>query len=155
MIINPTYTGKQYWLTTIISGLLLGVLLSTAYMLFFDRLYVEYSYLFSILYFIPLVWLTVTLAFFKIKFVWDDFGYRQAFVMSLVTGLIGAVVFSIAIYFIYAYMKIWSRMDLYENGRQMRELFSPQVAALSMLAINIILTLIYSLIIAIFARKKD
>ena len=99
MIINPTYTGKQYWLTTIISGLLLGVLLSTAYMLFFDRLYVEYSYLFSILYFIPLVWLTVTLAFFKIKFVWDDFGYRHAFLMSLVTGLIGAVVFSIAIYF--------------------------------------------------------
>jgi hypothetical protein len=154
MMINPTYTGKQYWLTTIISGLLLSLLLSATYVLFYQRLYVEHSFMFSIIYLIPLVWLTVTLAFFKMKFVLDEFSYRQAFVMSLVTGLISAAIFSVAVYFIYDYMEVGSRIKLYENGNKMRQLFSPKAAALSMLLINVILSIVYSLIIAIFARKK-
>ena len=155
MIIEPTYTGKQYWLTTVIAGLLLSVLLSLAYVIFYQRLYVEYSYLFSIIYLIPFVWLSITLAFFKNKFVWSEFSYRQAFLMSFISGIIGSILFSGVIFLLYAYLGMESRIGLYENGRQMRELFSPLATAVSMLIINIILSLVYSLIIAIFARKKD
>ena len=155
MIIEPTYTGKQYWLTTVIAGLLLSVLLSLAYVIFYQRLYVEYSYLFSIIYLIPFVWLSVTLAFFKNKFVWSEFSYRQAFLMSFISGIIGSILFSGVIFMLYAYFGMESRIGLYENGRQMRELFSPLATAVSMLIINVVLSLFYSLIIAIFARKKD
>ena len=155
MIIEPTYTGKQYWLTTVISGLLLSALLSLVYVIFYQRLYVEISYLFSIIYLIPFVWLSITLAFFKNKFVWSEFSFGQAFKMSFLIGITGSLLFSGVIYVLYAYVGIESRMDLYENGRHMRELFSPMATAVSMLIINVILSLFYSLIIAIFARKKD
>ena len=155
MIFNPTYTGKQYWTTIIIAGLLLSILLSLTYIIFYERLYVEYSYLFSIIYLIPFVIQSITLAFFKNKFVWSEFSYGQAFLMSLMTGIIGAIVFSGVIYLLYAYIGMESRIELYENGRQMRELFSPKATAISMLIINTILSLVYSLIISIFARKKD
>ena len=154
MIINPTYTGKQYWTTVVVSGLLLSLLLSVAYTIFYERLYVASSYLFSIIYLIPFVWLSITLAFFKNKFVWSEFSYRQAFLMCLMIGIIGALIFSGVIYLLYAHLGMESRMGLYENGRMMRELFSPKATAISMLIINVILSLFYSLIIAIFARKK-
>ena len=155
MIIEPTYTGKQYWLTTVISGLLLGVLLSLVYIIFYERLYVESSYLFSILYLIPFVWLNITMAYFKNKYVWNRFSYGQAFLMCFLTGAIGAIIFSVVIYMLYAFFGMESRMGLYENGRMMRELFSPKATAVSLLIINVILSLVYSLIISIFARKKD
>lgn len=155
MMMNPTYTGKQFWSTIIISGLLLSALLSFVYVVFYQRLYVDSSFLFSIIYLIPFVWLSVTLAFFKTKFVWNEFTYRQAFTMGFVTGLIGSLLFSGVIYLLYAYLGFESKMGLYENGRLMSELFSPGATALSLLIINVILSLVYSLIIAIFARKKD
>lgn len=155
MIINPTYTGKQYWTTIIISGLLLSVLLSISYVVLYERLYVSSSFLFSIIYLIPFVWLSIALAFFKTKFVWDEFSYWHAFLMAFLSGVIGSVLFSGVIYLLYARLGMESRSDLYENGRLMRELFSPKAIAVSMLIINVILSLLYSLIIAIFARKKD
>ena len=154
MIIEPTYTGKQYWLTTVISGLLLSVLLSFTYIVFYQRLYVEFSFLFSIIYLIPFVWLSITLAFFKNKFVWKEFTYWKAFLMSFISGILGSIVFCGVIYLLYANGGLESRIGLYENGRQMRQLFSPLATAVSMLIINVILSLFYSLIIAIFARKK-
>lgn len=154
MMIEPTYTGKQYWITTIVSGLLLSVLLSFTYVVFYQRLYVEFSYLFSIIYLIPFVWLSITLAFFKSKFVWNKFTFGQAFLMSFISGVLGSIVFCGVIYLLYAKGGLESRIGLYENGRQMRELFSPLATAVSMLIINVVLTLFYSIIIAIFARKK-
>ena len=154
MMIEPTYTGKQYWITTIVSGLLLSVLLSFTYVVFYQRLYVEFSYLFSIIYLIPFVWLSITLAFFKSKFVWNKFTLGQAFLMSFISGVLGSIVFCGVIYLLYAKGGLESRIGLYENGRQMRELFSPLATAVSMLIINVVLTLFYSIIIAIFARKK-
>ena len=155
MIIEPTYTGKQYWLTTVISGLLLSVLLSFTYIIFYDRLYVESSYLFSIIYLIPFVWLSITTAIFKSRFVWKEFTFGKAFLMSFICGVIASILFSSVIFILYAYLGMESRIALYENGRRMRELFSPLATATSMLIINIILSLVYSLIIAIFARKKN
>ena len=155
MIIEPTYTGKQYWLTTVISGLLLSVLLSFTYIIFYERLYVESSYLFSIIYLIPFVWLSITTAIFKSRFVWKEFTFGKAFLMSFICGVIASILFSSVIFILYAYLGMESRIALYENGRRMRELFSPLATATSMLIINIILSLVYSLIIAIFARKKN
>lgn len=155
MIIEPTYTGKQYWLTTIISGLSLSILLSIVYTTFYQRLYVESSYLFSIIYLIPFVWLSITVALFKNKFVWKKFTYVSAFLVSFLSGFIGSILFSGVIFILYAFMGMESRIGLYENGRQMRMFFSPLATALSMLIINVILSLVYSLLIAIFAYKKN
>jgi len=135
--------------------LLLSVLLSFAYIIFYERLYVESSYLFSIIYLIPFVWLSITIALFKSKFVWKEFTFGKAFLMSFICGVIASILFSSVIFVFYAYLGMESRIGLYENGRQMRELFSPLATAISMLIINVILSLIYSLIIAIFARKKN
>ena len=74
--------------------------------------------------------------------------------MSFLCGIIASILFSGVIFALYAYLGMESRIGLYENGRQMREFFSPLATAVSMLIINIILSLVYSLIIAIFARKK-
>ena len=155
MMIEPTYTGKQYWLTTVISGLLLSAILSLTYVIFYERLYVESSYLFSIIYLIPFVWMNATIAFFKNKYVWSRFSYGQAFLMSFICGIIGSVMFSGVILMLYTCFGMESRINLYENGRMMRELFSPQATALSLLIINVILSFVYSLIISIFARKKN
>ena len=75
--------------------------------------------------------------------------------MSFLTGFIASLLFSGVIFAFYAYIGMESRMGLYENSRMMRELFSPLATAISMLIINVLLSLIYSLIIAIFARKKN
>jgi len=153
-MITPTYTSKQYWFTALFSGILLSIVLSIVYVAFYERLYVESSFLFSIIYLIPFVWLSVTLAFFKWKFVYSEFTYGNAFLMSLVCGLLASIIFSGVIYVAYAYLGLESRINIYNNGERFRELFSPQATALSILIINVALTLFYSLIIAIFARKK-
>ena len=74
--------------------------------------------------------------------------------MSFISGVLGSIVFCGVIYLLYAKGGLESRIGLYENGRQMRELFSPLATAVSMLIINVVLALFYSIIIAIFARKK-
>ena len=136
MIIEPTYTGKQYWLTTVISGLLLSVVLSIAYVIFYERLYVASSFLFSIIYLIPFVWMSITVAFFKNKFVWSRFSYGKAFMMCLLCGIIASILFSSVIFVFYAYLGMESRMGLYANGTLVRELFSPKSTALSLLIIK-------------------
>lgn len=154
MIITPTYTSKQFWLTSLLSGVLLSIILSIVYITFYERLYVESSYLFSIIYLIPFVWLSATSAFFKWKFVYSEFSYGQAFLLSFICGLLASVLFSGAIYVAYAYLGLESRMKIIDGGEHFKELFSPLATAVSLLVINVALTLLYSLIIAIFARKK-
>lgn len=154
MIITPTYTHKQFWFTALLSGALLSVVLSTVYIAFYERLYVESSYLFSIIYLIPFVWLSVTAAFFKWKFVYSEFSYRQAFLLNFLCGLTASLLFSGAVFVAYAYIGLESRMNIYNVGEHYKDLFSPQATALSLLIINVVLTLFYSLIIAIFARKN-
>lgn len=154
MNICPTYTNKQFWLTAFVSGILLNVFLSVFYMFMYDRLYVESSYLFSIIYLFPLVWLSLTLAFFKWKFVFSEFSYRQAFLLSLCTGIWGSALFCGVIFVILTYFGIESRMEIYNNGERLKDFMSPKAISLSFLIINLILSLFYSLIIAIFARKK-
>lgn len=154
MIITPTYTSKQFWLTASLSGVLLSVVLSIVYVIFYERLYVESSYLFSVIYLIPFVWISATSAFFKWKFVYSEFSYGQAFLLGFLCGLTASLLFSGAVYFAYAYIGLESRIDIYNVGERYRYLFSPKATALSFLVINVALTLFYSLIIAIFARKK-
>lgn len=154
MNINPTYTKRQYWLTALISGMLLSLILSAFYMFMYDRMYVESSYLFSIIYLFPFVWLSLTLAFFKWKFLISVFPYKQAFLLSLGTGICGSILFSGVIFAVLTCFGIESRMEIYNNGERLKDFMSPQAISMSFLIINLMLSLFYSLIIAIFARKK-
>lgn len=155
MMIEPTYTIKQYWLTTICSGILFGLLSSVIYSLLYCYLYVQQSFIFSIIYLLPLLGSTLTLVFFKYKFVWKDFPYKSAFLMSFATAFISALVFSL--FLLISYSLIFeSRTDLFNNIDQntLQRFMSPHAISLSMFVINIILSFIYSLFIAIFAKRK-
>ena len=155
MLIEPTYTPKQYWTTILCSGLILSLLSSALYFAFYWFLYVQQSFVFSIIYLLPLLGSTLTLAFFKHKFVWKDFSYGAAFLMSLATGFVSSLLFSVFLFVAYSFL-IESRIDLFENidNETLTQLMSPLAVSLSMFFINIILSFVYSLIIAIFAKRK-
>lgn len=154
MITTSTYKSKQYWITALLSGVLLSALLTIVYVVFYERLYVESSFLFSIIYLIPLVWLSATLAIFRSKFATSGLSYGQAFLMSFTSGITASLLFSMAIYVAYAYIGLESRIVFYDNAERFQDLFSPQATALSFLIINVALTLVFSLIISIFIRKN-
>ena len=155
MLIEPTYTAKQYWLTILSAGFLIGILSSTIYFILYWFFYVQQSFIFSLIYLIPLLGSTITLFFFKQKFVWKEFSYGAAFSMSFLTGLLSAILLSIALYFAYTSV-LESRIELFNNidNEMIQQLMSPKAVSLSMLLINVILSLFYSLIIAIFAKRK-
>ena len=152
---EPTYTLKQYWITILLSGLIIGLLCSALYFLFYWFLYVQQSFVFSLIYMLPLFGSTLTVVFFKHKFVWKRFSYGDAFLMSFVTGFVSALLFSISLFIAYTFI-LESRVDLFHNvgSENLQRLMSPTVISLSMLLINIVLSFIYSLIIAIFAKRK-
>ena len=155
MLIEPTYSPKQYWTTILCSSVIIGLLSSTLYFMFYWFLYVQQSFVFSIIYLLPLLGSTLALAFFKHKFVWKEFSYGAAFMMSFATGFISAVLFSVFLFIAYSSI-LESRMDLYNNidNETLQRLMSPHAISLSMFFINVVLSFIYSLIIAIFARKS-
>ena len=155
MLIEPTYSPKQYWTTTLCSGLILSLLSSVLYFIFYWFFYVQQSFIFSIIYLLPLLGSTLTLAFFKHKFVWKEFSYGAAFLMSFATGFISALMFSAILFIAYTFL-LESRIDLFENidNETLQQLMSPLAVSLSMFFINIVLSFIYSLIIAIFAKRK-
>lgn len=153
MLIEPTYTPKQYWFTILCSGLIVALLSIAAYFTLYWFLYVQQSFLFSLIYIIPLLGSTITLAIFKHKFVWKEFTYGSAFLMSFMIGIISALILSLTLYFTYKY-GLETRIDLYDSSEHLQSLMSPLAISLSMLIINVVLSLFYSLIIAIFAKRK-
>ena len=155
MLIEPTYSPKQYWTTILCSGLILSLLSSALYFSLYWFFYVQQSFVFSIIYLFPLLGSTLTLAFFKHKFVWKEFSYGAAFLMSFTTGFISALLFSAFLYVAYLFL-IESRIDLFKDidNETLQQLMSPLAVSLSMFFINIVLSFIYSLIIAIFAKRK-
>ena len=104
---------------------------------------------------LPLFGSTLALAFFKHKYVWKNFSYGAAFLMSFAIGIVSALVFSAFLFVAYSFL-LESRIDLFSNidDETLRQLMSPSAISLSMFFINIVLSLIYSLIIAIFAKRK-
>lgn len=142
-------------MTILCSSLILSLLSSVLYFVFYWFLYVQQSFVFSIIYILPLLGATLTLYFFKYKYVWKNFSYGAAFLMSFAIGFISALIFSIFLFVAYTFL-IESRIDLYNNidNETLRQLMSPLAVSLSMFFINVFLSLIYSLIIAIFAKRK-
>ena len=155
MFIKPTYTSKQYWFTVLIAGILIGVLNSIVYFYLYCYLYVPRSFVFSIIYLLPLLGATLTIIIFNHKFVWKEFTYGACFSMSLLICLLSALLFSLILFLAYNYF-LDSRIDLFESvdDKTLQKLMTPEAISLSMFFINIILSLSYSLIIAIFAKRK-
>ena len=155
MFIEPTYTSRQYWLTILLAGIVTGILTSLLYISLYWLLYVQQSFIFSLIYLIPLLCSSLTVTFFKHRFVWNNFSYASAFKMLFCTGALSALIFSIILFVAYNFF-IESRIDLfnYMNSETLERLMSPLSVSLSMFFTNIILSLLYSLIIAIFAKIK-
>ncbi len=76
--------------------------------------------------------------------------------MSYAVGFLSDLVFSILLFIAYTFM-IESRIDLFDNidNDTLQRFMSPLAVSLSMFFINITLSFFYSLIIAIFAKKKN
>ena len=155
MLIEPTYTPRQYWTTILCSSLIISLLSSVLYFVFYWFFYVQQSFIFSIIYLLPLLGSTLALVFFKHKFVWKEFSYFNAFLMSFSIGFISAFLFSSILFISYSFV-LETRIDLFKNidNDIIQRLMSPMAISLSMFVINIILSLIYSLIFAIFAKRK-
>ncbi|MBR5604172.1 MAG: hypothetical protein IKY27_09920 [Bacteroidales bacterium] len=155
MLIEPTYTKKQYWSTILTAGFSIGILSSVVYFILYWFFYVQQSFVFSLIYLIPLLGSTVTTIYFKQKFVWNKFSYGAAFSMSFFSGILSAIILSTALYFAYNSI-LESRIDLFNNinNETLQRFMSPTAVSLSMFLINIILSLLYSLIFAIFAKRK-
>ena len=75
--------------------------------------------------------------------------------MSFAVGLISALLLSLFLLVVYSFV-IESRVDLFGNidNEKLQRFMSPRAISLSMFIINITLSFIYSLIIAIFAKRK-
>lgn len=143
-------------MTILSAGSVIGVLSSVLYCSLYWFLYVQHSYIFSLIYLVPLLGSTMTLVFFKHKYVWKDFSYKSAFAMSFMTGLISALIFSLALFVAYSFF-LEPRIELFNDidNDKVRQMMSPVATSLSMFFTNVILSLFYSLIIAIFAKKKN
>ena len=103
----------------------------------------------------PLLGSTITVSFFKQKYVWKEFSYGAAFKMSFVTGILSALILGIVLFVAYNFF-LESRIDLYKEieDETLQALMSPFAVSLSMFFINVVLSLFYSLIFAIFAKRK-
>ena len=75
--------------------------------------------------------------------------------MLFLIGTISALILSVVLFIAYNFF-LESRIDLYENidNESLQRLMSPWAVSLSMFSINVVLSLFYSLIFAIFAKKK-
>lgn len=155
MLIQPTYTHRQYWFSILTAGFIIGILSSVVYYILYWLLYVQQSYIFSLIYLLPLLGSTICLFFFRHKYVWNEFTYKSAFLMSFAVGLISALLLSLFLLVVYSFV-IESRVDLFGNidNEKLQRFMSPRAISLSMFIINITLSFIYSLIIAIFAKRK-
>ena len=155
MLIEPTYTPRQYWTTILCSSLIISLLSSVLYFVFYWFFYVQQSFIFSIIYLLPLLGSTLALVFFKHKFVWKDFSYFNAFLMMFSIGFISALIFSGILFLSYSFI-LESRIDLFQNidNDTLLRLMSPLAISLSMFLINITLSLIYSLIIEKKKKRK-
>ena len=156
MFLEPTYTSKQYWSTILTAGFILGILSSLLYLLLYCFLYVQQSFVFSLIYLFPLLGSTITVAFFKHRFVHKDFSYGVAFKMSFLTGILSALILSAVLLISYISF-LESRIDLYDDidNEVLQRLMSPFAISISMFLINVVLSLLYSLIFAIFAKNKN
>ena len=75
--------------------------------------------------------------------------------MSFMTGLLSAIILSLTLYVAYS-QGLESRIDLFDNDNtNLQDMMSPKAISLSMFVINVVLSLLYSLIIAIFAKRKN
>ena len=155
MLIEPTYTAKQFWSTILLAGILLSILSIIIYVSLYWFLYVPHSFLFSLIYFIPLFGSAITISFFKYKYVWNEFTYSSAFKMSFFTSQISNVLFCIFLFIIYN-LGLESRIDLFntDNCNNLQKLMSPCAISISMFIINLFLSVFFSFIIAIFAKRK-
>lgn len=151
MDFEPTYTPRQFALTALIGGISTALVQSGTYMLLYYFLYVKSSFLFSTIYIIPLVCIALTLIIFRQCFVWGDFGYFKAFLICLLTGTIAAILFGLFIYAEYRYLGLEDRSSFFNED--MKKMFSPWFIAMTMTLENIILTIIYSAITALFGKS--
>lgn len=166
MFTNPTYTNKQFWLSIIVSGLCIGVImiLTHSYLLYFFGM--ENSYWHSLLYILPLLLLSIAVALFKHLFVWESFSFKSAFLMTFMIGLLYSIILSLFMLFsynIFNFLDMRFSLDILsynneditlQNNELTKQLLSPAATSLSMLVVNIILDLVYSLIIATFAKQN-
>ncbi len=161
MFTNPTYTNKQFWLSIMVSGLCIGVVMILIHSFLLYYFGTDSSYWHSILYILPLLLLSIAVVVFKHLFVWESFLFKSAFLMTFMTGLIYSLMLSVFMMFSDEIFNFLNITDLFyddnvttQNSEIAKQLLSPTAAALSMFVVNVILNLVYSLIIATFAKQN-
>lgn len=172
---KPTYYNIfQFWIVGLLTGLFTGLLTFVLYFgfnLVADR---SFSFLFILIYLLPAFGMYYAVIRLRNRYGRGVIKFNQAFRLALLTGFVAAVVMGLLVYFIYTYMSpqgLESRMSYLEAAvlkeghylaqdiRQLRSLIktllSPVLMAFSIFVVNLVLSLLFAFIIAIFARRKD
>jgi hypothetical protein len=165
----------HFWLVGISTGIFSGLLML---LLYFGMNYLANSY-FSVyyifIYLFPLISLGAACYFLQRFFGMGVLRFKHAFRLSLLTSVISAAIFSIGMYFVFSQLNqpaISARSTMIESdyilGRQgltynemrdkkeqIAQILSPLSIAVMYFLLNIVLTPLFALIIAIFAKRKN
>ncbi|MBU1010775.1 MAG: DUF4199 family protein [Bacteroidetes bacterium] len=165
----------DFWIVGLVTGFFGGLL--TFLLLFVVNLLVNnnYSFVFGTVYLAPAFFMAYACARLRGKYGSGVLSYGSGFRLSLLTGLVTALVMSVAIYFVYTYLytptlsyrlgRLESELvgkqatagyaAIAEKQQTLRNLMSPLNLSLLFAAVNLALSPVYAVIIAIFARRKN
>ncbi len=169
------YLSKHFWFVGLLSGLFSGLILL---FLYFGLNYLTnnyYSVYYIFIYLFPLFSFWLSSKILRDSFGLGVLGFKQSFKLSMLSGILLSFLFSIGVYYIYtniAKPTIDSRVLMVEsdvmlsgkglsynqitNKREaVKGLLSPLSIASLYFLYYIVLTPIFALIIAIFAKRKN
>jgi hypothetical protein len=166
--------GQFLWVTTSF-GLFTGLIVFVLYFLLSLLFKHEVSVFYTLTYLLPLVGMILAVRRLRDFFGQGTIRFGQAFWCAWITGIIAAVVFALALYFVYSEMNLGelkhkalaieqnimakshtlSLSEIKSLRQYIQTILSPSYLASMNFIVYSIFGFFYALIIAIFARQKD
>ncbi|MDN5349295.1 MAG: hypothetical protein PWQ54_691 [Bacteroidales bacterium] len=174
MVLNMLST-KNFWWTTVLTGLFTGLLVFTLYFLLLLLSHNIYSWIFVLVYILPFIGMTYATLRFKNRFNDGYISFNEAFITAYFTGIVAAIIYALLIYFVYTQMNSnelkyrslqieqylqmqagnLSLTEISTLRKQINKLLSASYLSIYNLIFHSVLYVIYAVLIAIFVRRKN
>lgn len=166
------YKNVHFWVVIFLSGLFGGLLIFVLLFTFNLLLNSYFSFLYLFIYLSPLVVMHFATTRLRDFFGQGVMSMKQAFVTAFSAGFLSALVMSLTIYFVYAYLnspalehrfstleaemlRQGNMEELRQKRQLLRSLINPKSMAIYFGAVNLLLLPLYAFLIAIFAKRKN
>ncbi len=166
---------KNFWWTTLLTGLFTGLLVFTIYFLFLLLSDHIFSWIFTLVYILPFIGMSYATLRLKNRYNEGYISFNEAFISSFFTGFVAAIIYALLIYFVYTQMNSnelkyrslqieqylqmqagnLSLSEIRNLRQQINQLLSASYLSIYNLIFHTILYVIYAVIIAIFVRRKN